>query len=120
MSYFYVFLTVILTAYGQVAIKWQVLKAGAFPEPLAEKVLFLFQLLLNPWVVNAFATALLASIFWMAAMTRLQLSHTYPFMSMAFVLIMVASGVFFNEIITPMKITGIMLIVLGIVVGSQG
>lgn len=120
MSYFYIFLTILLTVYGQIVIKWQVLRAGALPEALPDKVAFLFQLLLNPWVISAFAAALLASVFWMAAMTKLQLSHAYPFMSLAFVLIMVASGVFFNEPITPLKIVGISLVILGLVVGSQG
>ncbi len=106
--------------YGQIAIKWQVLKAGALPEALPDKAAFLFNLLLNPWIISAFAAALLASVFWMAAMTKLQLSHAYPFMSLAFVLILMASGLFFHEPITPLKIAGIMLIVLGIIVGSQG
>ena len=120
MSYFYIFLTIVLTVYGQIAIKWQVLKAGALPEALPGKVSFLFNLLLNPWVISAFAAALLASVFWMAAMTKLQLSHAYPFMSLAFVLILMASGFFFHEPVTPLKIAGIVLIVLGIIVGSQG
>lgn len=120
MSYVYIFLTVVLTVYGQIAIKWQVLKAGALPEALPDKFAFLFQLLLNFWVISAFAAALLASVFWMAAMTKLQLSHAYPFMSLAFVLVMVASAVFFNEPITPLKIAGISLVILGLVVGSQG
>lgn len=120
MSYGYVFLTILLTVYGQIVIKWQVLKAGALPEVLPEKITFLFHLLLNPWVISAFAAALLASVFWMAAMTKLQLSHAYPFMSLAFVLVMVASAVFFSEPITLLKITGIVLVVVGLVVGSQG
>lgn len=120
MSYLYIFLTVILTVYGQIAIKWQVLKAGTLPEALADKILFLLQLLLNPWVISAFAAALLASVFWMAAMTKLQLSHAYPFMSLAFVLVLIASGLFFNEAITPLKIVGIVLVVLGVIVGGQG
>ena len=120
MSYVYILLTILLTVYGQIAIKWQVLKAGSLPEATADKIAFLLQLLLNPWIVSAFAAALLASIFWMAAMTKLQLSHAYPFMSLAFVLILIASGLFFHEAITPLKIAGIVLIVLGIIVGSQG
>jgi len=120
MSYFYIFLTVVLTVYGQLAIKWQVLKAGAFPEALPNKIFFLFNLFLNPWIISAFAAAFLASLFWMAAMTKLQLSHAYPFMSLAFVLVMVASGFFFNEPISPLKVTGILLVILGLIVGSQG
>ena len=120
MSYVYVLCTVLLTVYGQIVIKWQVLGAGAFPEDPVEKLHFLARLLVNPWVISGYAAALLASVTWIAAMTRLELSHAYPFMSLAFVLVMLCSAWFFNEPITPMKIAGILLVVLGIVVGSQG
>jgi multidrug transporter EmrE-like cation transporter len=120
MSYFYVACTVLLTVYGQIAIKWQVLLAGPFPDDPTEKAWFLAKLLVNPWVLSAFAAALLASICWMAAMTRLDLSHAYPFMSLAFILVMVASGFFFGEAMTPLKVVGIVLVVLGLIVGSQG
>ena len=120
MSYFYVMCTVLLTVYGQIAIKWQVLAAGPFPVDPGEKLRFLARLLLNPWVISALVAALLAAVSWMAAMTRLELSHAYPFMSLAFVLVMLASALFFSEPITPFKITCITLVVLGIVVGSQG
>jgi len=120
MSYVYVICTVLLTVYGQIAIKWQVLEAGPFPADPGAKAWFLARLLLNPWVLSALAAGLLASVSWMAAMTRLELSHAYPFMSLAFVLVMLCSAWFFSEPITPLKIAGITLVVLGIVVGSQG
>lgn len=120
MSYVYILLTILLTVYGQIAIKWQVLKAGALPEPLPEKISFLMHLMLNPWIISALLAALLASVFWMAAMTKLQLSHAYPFMGLTFVLVLLASGFFFQEPVTMLKITGVALIVLGLVVASQG
>lgn len=120
VSYLYILLTVLLTVYGQIVIKWQVLKAGAMPEELPEKIGFLVQLLLNLWIISAFAAALLASVFWMAAMTKLQLSHAYPFMSLAFLLVMVASAIFFHEPLTTMKLLGIAVVIAGLVIGSQG
>ena len=105
MSYVYVIATVLLTVYGQIAIKWQVLAAGPFPADPGEKAWFLARLLVNPWVLSALAAGLLASVSWMAAMTRLELSHAYPFMSLAFVLVMVCSAWFFSEPITPLKVT---------------
>jgi len=56
----------------------------------------------------------------MAAMTKLQLSFAYPFMSLAFVLVMVASGLFFQETITVPKVVGMGLVVLGLIIGSRG
>ncbi len=120
MSYAYIFITIILTVYGQIAIKWQVMNAGIFPVDASDKILFLFRLLLNPWVISAFLAALLASFSWMAAMTKLQLSHAYPFMSITFVLVLVLSGLIFHEPITWPKVVGMGLIIAGIVVGSQG
>jgi multidrug transporter EmrE-like cation transporter len=120
MSYVYVLCTVLLTVYGQIVIKWQVLQAGALPADGGEKIAFLARLMLNPWILSGLAAALLASVTWMAAMTKLPLSHAYPFTTLAFVLVIVLSGVFFNEAITPLKIAGAALVVLGIIVGSQG
>lgn len=120
MSYVYVFLTIFLTVYGQIAIKWQVVAAGAFPTDPEGKVLFLAKLLANPWVISALVAALLAAVSWMAAMTKLDLSHAYPFMSLAFVLVLVFSALIFHEPVTLPKIAGLALISAGIIVGSQG
>ena len=120
MSYVYVLCTVLLTVYGQIVIKWQVLEAGALPEDAGQKIEFLGRLMLNPWILSGLAAALLAAVTWMAAMTKLPLSHAYPFTTLAFVLVMVLSGLIFHEAITPLKMAGAALLVLGIVIGSQG
>jgi multidrug transporter EmrE-like cation transporter len=120
MSYVFVSCTVLLTVYGQLVIKWRVGKAGAFPTDAGDKILFLLQLLLSPWVISALAAALLASVTWMAAMTKLQLSHAYPLTSAAFILVMLFSSLLFDEPLTVAKIVGATLIIAGIAVGSQG
>lgn len=120
MNYLYILLTIVFTVYGQLVIKWQVGKAGALPANLDGKIVFLLRLFLNGWVFSGFLAAFLASLAWMAAMTKFDLSHAYPFMSLAFVLVLVLSGILFHEPITWYKIAGMILIVAGIIVGSQG
>ena len=120
MSYVYIFLTILLTVYGQLIIKWQVSQAGGLPISTTDKLRFILHLLLNPWVISALSAAFLASVSWMAAMTKLQLSFAYPFMSLAFVLVMLASGLFFQETITVPKVVGMGLVVLGLIIGSRG
>ena len=120
MSYAYIFCTILLTVYSQLVIKWKVMGAGTFPDAGADKVRFLALLLLNPWVMSAFLAALLAAVSWMAAMTRLQLSHAYPFMSLAFILVMLFSAFLFNEPLTVPKVAGAALVVVGLAIGSQG
>lgn len=119
-GYLYIALTILFTVYGQLVIKWQVSQAGALPAGSGAKIGFLFELLLNPWIVSGFVAAFLASLCWMAAMTKFNLSHAYPYMGLTFVLVLIGSGLFFGEAITPLKIAGTGLIILGIIVASQG
>lgn len=120
MSYLYVFLTIALTVYGQLVIKWQVSQAGPLPATMGAKMHFLAGLVVNPWVISALFAAFLAALSWMVALTKLELSFAYPFMSLAFILVFVLSGVILKESVTWARIAGMALIVAGIVVASHG
>jgi drug/metabolite transporter (DMT)-like permease len=120
MAAVYVAATVLFTVYGQLVIKWQVTNAGDFPVDLGDKLHFLVRLLLKPWVITAFAAAFVAAITWMAALTKLDLSHAYPFQATSFVLVLLLSAALLGESINAPKVAGILLIVAGLVVGSQG
>ena len=119
-SYAFVLATVLLTVFGQIVIKWQVMKVGSIPETADLKFHFLLQLLFNPWIISALAAAFLASITWMAAMTKLPLSHGYPLTSLSFVLILLLAHFFFGEAITPLKVAGMVFIMLGIALVGIG
>ena len=119
-DYFYIVATIGLTVYGQLIIKWRIASFGPFPVDTVEKLKFLIQLLFDPAISSGFAAALLASLAWMAAMTKFELSHAYPFMSLNFVIILILSGWLLNEPVTLQKLLGITLIVLGTVVATRG
>ena len=120
MSYVYVGCSILLMVYCQLAIKWRVLGAGELPAGAADKIRFLAGLLIDPWVISALAAALIAALLWMAALTKLDLSHAYPFVGLTFVLVAIASALMFHEPLTGPKIAGVALICLGVVIGSQG
>lgn len=113
-------LTLLFTVYGQLVLKWQVGGAGPLPAGLAGKLGFLFSQLLNPWIVSGFVAAFAASLAWMAAMTRLPLAYAYPFMSLAFVLVMIFGALFLGEQVSLTKVVGTLLVVAGLVVIARG
>jgi len=119
MSYVYVAATVLLTVYGQLVVKWQVGNAARLGDP-SERAAFLLSLLANPWVLSALAAAFAAALCWMLAMVKLDLSHAYPFVSLSFVLVLFLSALVFGEPLTWAKVGGIVLIVAGVALGSQG
>lgn len=119
-GYAYIGITILLTVYGQLVVKWQVNLAGAPPATNGDMAMYLLRLVLNPWVLSGFAAAFLASVFWMAVLTRFQLSYAYPFVALTFVFVVAAGGLIFGEPITVPKIAGLALIVGGIMLASQG
>ena len=120
MSYVYVAATVLLTVYGQLVVKWQVNNAAGPGSDPSDRAALLLRLLANPWVLSALSAAFGAALCWMLAMVKLELSHAYPFVSLSFVLVLLLSAVLFGEPLSWAKVLGILLIVAGVAVGSQG
>lgn len=120
LDYTYIFATIGLTVYGQLMLKWRIGKLGALPADTFEKLKFLILLLFDPGIFSGFAAGFLASLAWMAAMTRFDLSHAYPFMSLNFVVVILLSGWLLSEPMTLQKAFGVGLIVLGTVVAAKG
>jgi len=119
MAYLYIFGTVAFTVYGQLVLKWRIVRYGELPGPFLDKLQFLFNVLVDPFILSGFAAAFVASFFWMAAMTKFDVSFAYPFMSVAFVLVLLLSVLLFKEPLTWQKVIGLLLICCGIFVTSQ-
>jgi multidrug transporter EmrE-like cation transporter len=115
-----VFLTIVLTVYSQLVIKWRVSRAGAVPADLTQKIVFVAGLLCDPWVITGILATFFSGVFWMLAMTKVDLSYAYPFMGLVFVLVLILSSAFFHEAMTIPKVTGILLVTIGIVVAGRG
>ena len=120
MSYAYVAVSISLMVYCQLVLKWQVAGAGSIPEDAAGRLALAIGLLFNPWVISALAAAMLAAVSWMAALTKLDLSHAYPLVSLSFVAVVLGSAWLLHEPLTGLKLAGVALVCLGVAIGSQG
>ena len=120
LDYFYIFITIAFTVYGQLILKWRISQFGSLPAESVDKLKFLLGLFFDPAIFSGFAAAFLASLAWMAAMTKFDLSHAYPFMGLNFVVVLLLSGWLFSEPVTVQKALGVGLIVLGTVVAARG
>ncbi len=119
MGYLYILLTIVFTVYGQLVIKWQIGGAGSLPDAGGEKLKFLLSQFMNPWILTGFGAAFLASLAWMAAMTKFELSFAYPFMSMAFVAVLAFSVAFLGEPLGWTKVLGTIMVVAGLCIMTQ-
>lgn len=122
MGFLYISGCVFFTVYGQLILKWRMnLQSTPMPDGSFDKVLYLLKLIMfDPYILSGLFSAFLASLCWMAAMTKFPLSFAYPFMSSAFIIVMFFSVLFFGESLNNYKLIGTGLIVAGIVILSQG
>lgn len=119
IGYWYILATVLLTVYGQLIIKWRLARFGDLPGGWTSRARYFADVLLDPFIASSFVAAFAASLTWMAAVTRFEISYAYPLMSGAFVLVLTGSVVFFGESISVSKIGGLALIILGIFIASR-
>lgn len=112
--------TILITVYGQMIVKWRLIQAGSLPVGLPNKAAFFARLLCDPWMISVILVTPLAALFWFAALTKYELSYAYPFMSLAFVLVLILSAIFFHETVTVPKVLGVLLVTVGLIIASQG
>jgi len=112
--YFYIFATLFFTVYGQIVLKWRLSSLKIeLPESIFNKIQYLVKLILDPFIFSGFASAFIASLFWMAAMTKFEITQAYPFMSLAPALVFTIGILFLGETFTIGKIVGLALIIIG-------
>jgi multidrug transporter EmrE-like cation transporter len=120
VGYLYILGTILFTVYGQLVIKWRVSLYGDLPSLFLEKIIFFARVFFDFWVLSGFIAGFIAGLFWISAMTKLDLSHAYPFMGLTFILIPIFSFLFFGENLSVYKMIGASFIMLGIIMSSQG
>lgn len=120
LDFSFVAATIALTVYGQVALKWRMDRLGPLPDGTGPALRRLFAILFDPVVASTFVAAFAASLAWMAALTRFELSRVYPFTSLNFVLVLLVSASLLGERLDWSKVAGVALIVVGTAVLSGG
>jgi multidrug transporter EmrE-like cation transporter len=118
IDHVYIASTILFTVYSQLVMRWQVGKAG--PAEVPDKIGFVVQLLLNPWVISGVAATFLAGVSWMMTMTKFQLSYAFPFVSLNYVLVLLAGVLLFGEALTTAKVVGLTAILVGIFIIARG
>lgn len=119
MGYLYIFGCILFTVYGQLVLKWRMNTKGQLPAEATDKLLFMAKLFLDPWLVSGLAAAFIASLFWMAAMTKFELSFAYPFMSLSFLIVFVLSIAIFGEAFTWGKLVGLIFVIGGLIISVK-
>lgn len=116
-NYLILAISILLAVAGQLLMKKGMMVFGTFPaSQLLYKIIPMF---LNPYVFVGLAFFGLSAVFWLVVLSRLELSLVYPMVSVAYILVAIASWLLFKENVTLVRWLGILVIVAGVFLISR-
>ena len=112
--------TIMLTAYSQLIIKWRVATLAATSAQSLGFSERTFAYLVDPFIISAYAFALLSSVAWFFVCERHPVSIAFPvYVGVLFSIVTVGSAVLLKETISIQHLAGLLLILVGVVVVSR-
>lgn len=85
-------------------------------EPLALRLL---HVILQPGVFGGLLIYVLGTVCWMRTVSQKEISFVYPLSSVNYVLVVMASTLFFHEVISARRAAGVVMIVLGMILMTR-
>ncbi len=114
-----IFAGVALNALAQIFLKFAMEEVGRFAFAL-ENALPIARKVLTTWGFYAGGVCYVASlIFWLMALSRVEVNFAYPMMSLGYVMALGLGFVLLGEQVTPVRLLGVAVIVVGVVLISR-
>ncbi|ATO48082.1 MULTISPECIES: SMR family transporter [Brevibacillus] len=111
-----IFISVILSACGQVAMKMGASALSGKSDVFWMKIL---QYLTNIPIMVGLALYGISAFVWIAAIEKVQLSYAYPMAALGYVLVALLSVWIFQEPVSGVRLIGLAIIVIGVIVISR-
>ncbi len=115
----YILVAVLAGAVGQILLKKGMGSMGALTLSLDQLWGILWRIGTNPYVIIGLFIYVCGTVFWLAALSRVDLSYAYPFASLSYIVMLIASWQLFNEDIVPIRLLGTIVVGLGVFLISQ-
>lgn len=115
----YILSSVLVGAVGQVLLKKGMGSMGPLTLTTNQLGSILWRIGTNPYIIIGLAIYGGATVFWLVALSRVDLSYAYPFASLSYVVMLTASWLLFNENINSLRLLGTVVIGLGVFLISR-
>jgi multidrug transporter EmrE-like cation transporter len=107
-SFAFILVGVLLNATAQL-----LLKAGTNAMPLG------LRLAIEPHILGGLACYVISVVVWVVALSKVPVSIAYPMLSIGYVVNAFAAWYLLGEVLTPMRLTGIGIIIVGVFVVAR-
>jgi multidrug transporter EmrE-like cation transporter len=115
----YILISVLGGAMGQVLLKKGMGSMGPLTISLDQLGSMLWRIGTNPYVIVGLAVYVGSTLFWLVTLSRVDLSYAYPFASLSYVVMLLASWLLFKENITSLRLLGSFVVMTGVILISR-
>jgi multidrug transporter EmrE-like cation transporter len=110
----YILISVVTSTIGQLLLKKGMNSMGSITLSTSQLISTSWKMATNPYVFLGLVIYLAGTVFWLAALSRVDLSYAYPFASLSYIVMLVASWMLFDERITLGRLLGTVVIGIGV------
>ena len=119
LSFTLVMCGVLLNAVAQLLLKAGTNAVGHFEFSAANALPVGWKLATEPHIVGGLACYVVSVVVWIMALSRVEVSIAYPMLSVGYVVNAIAAWYLFGESVTPARLLGIGIIILGVFIVAR-
>ncbi len=105
---------VLLNAGAQLLLKAGTNSVGVFEFSRDNIIPVGWKLATEPHIMGGLGCYVISVVVWIMALSRVEVSIAYPLLSIGYVINAIAAYYLFGEAVTPMRLTGIAIIIVGV------
>jgi multidrug transporter EmrE-like cation transporter len=110
---------VLLNAGAQLLLKAGTNSVGVFEFSRDNIVPVGWKLATEPHIIGGLTCYVISVVVWIMALSRVEVSIAYPLLSVGYVVNALAASYLFGEAVTPLRLAGIAIIILGVFIVAR-
>ncbi|MBV8660280.1 MAG: 4-amino-4-deoxy-L-arabinose transferase [Burkholderiales bacterium] len=110
---------VLLNAFAQLFLKAGARSIGHFEFSIANIPTIGWQVATNLPIIGGLSCYVISVVVWILALSRVEVSMAYPMLSIGYVVNAALAYFLFQEAVTPMRLAGIAVIIVGVVIVAR-
>jgi drug/metabolite transporter (DMT)-like permease len=116
-SIWLILVAVVLMSYANVVLKLRIAALGG--DSSVSWLSCLLSMMRDPWTWSALVAAIVTGLLYVIALRQLELSVVEPLFALIFIAVPVAAVLFLGEHLPPLRIVGLVLILIGVLLVGQ-
>ncbi len=110
---------VLLNAFAQLLLKKGMLGIGYFEIQFQNFFPIIKKVAANLYILSGLGSYVISVAIWLLVLARVEVSYAYPFLSVGYVVVTLMGYFIFQESLSPMRVTAIAVILVGVILLSR-